>query len=310
MIMADWGQGLPASAAKGAEVPKTWLARSFPEIGELVRTLKSPSTPDPCSRKHLWESKTIKFPLKRSKGKTSFKNAQSILEHFSFTFFYHSKPFTELHPGLFHVLQNMVLGQTLFMTMFHPALVLQPTEHQIFRCRRHKCALSWCQELGARALGSAATAVSNLEISAGFREQVGGWEPPKWQICVCPCTIPFSESPSLNLFALGGFVTHVLSWHWRSQGEKGSDAAAIGHQHHLLPVHSTLKTRKLSWKKGRKSHGYVIWDSCCLLVIKFVTILTELGTMEGIRKKRQREGKYKRVTLELFPSDSVAKEND
>lgn len=53
MIMADWGQGLPASAAKGAEVPKTWLARSFPEIGELVRTLKSPSTPDPCSRKHL-----------------------------------------------------------------------------------------------------------------------------------------------------------------------------------------------------------------------------------------------------------------
>lgn len=60
----------------------------------------------------------------------------------------------------------------------------------------------------------------------------------------------------------------------------------------------------------RKNHGYVIWDSCCLLVIKFVTILTELGTMERIRKKRQREGKYKRVTLELFPSGSDAKEND
>lgn len=140
------------------------------------------------------------------------------------------------------------------------------------------------------ALGSALTAVSTPEISAGFQEQLG-----RWQSCVCPCTIPFAESPALNLIAPGGFVIHVLSWHWRSPGEKGSDAADVGHQHHLLPVliQATLKARKISWsQKEEKNPGCVIWDSCCLLVIKFVTILTELGTMEGIRKKRQKEGKY------------------
>lgn len=130
--------------------------------------------------------------------------------------------------------------------------------------------------------------VSSPEMSAGFQAQLG-----RWQIWGCPCTIPFSESPASNLSAPGGFVTPVSSWHWRSPGDEGSDAADVGH--HLLPVliHSTLKTRKISGsQKKEKNHGYVIWDPCCLLVIKFVTILTEPGTMEGIRQKRQREGKY------------------
>lgn len=38
--------------------------------------------------------------------------------------------------------------------------------------------------------------------------------------------------------------------------------------------------------KLKKKDRYVIWISYCLLVIKFVTVLTELGTMKGIRKKR------------------------
>lgn len=45
-------------------------------------------------------------------------------------------------------------------------------------------------------------------------------------------------------------------------------------------------------KEKKKKERYVIWISYCLLVIKFVTVLTELGTVEGIRKKRRRQRKY------------------
>lgn len=221
---------------------------------------------------------------------------------FFWFFFLIQNLFTEPHPQLFHTPRNMILGQTpCSWQHFTRLLFHSEPSTTLCQCRSHKSALPQCQERGARALGSAVAAVSTPAISAispDFQEKVGRQtgvgmlckSGPGHAWCYFLKLQPWNTQPLEVLLPAS-----LAFWHWRSQGDKGSDVADIGHQHHLAPVliHTRLKTIKLLWsQKKEKKKWYVIWISCCLLVIKFVTILTDLGTMEGIRKKRQREGKY------------------
>lgn len=183
-----------------------------------------------------------------------------ILWHFAFNSFFLFKSWSlNLTPSCFRPIETCFRGKHFTQLLFYsqPSIRLCP-------CGRYNRAFPRCQELGTRALGVAVRTPVISAISAAFQEQVVSGNTPTSRTGDAPqirpghawCCFPKRQPWSASVVPAGFVIVSSVFWHWRSQGDKGSDAASTGHRHHLSPVliHSPLKTRKLLWsqKKERK----------------------------------------------------------